>query len=98
MWLSLHLQKLSDANLNLLFGLRKCFNMQKFIKLTHTGQYPLTTEIYCNVEHIVSFYSTNPDYNKGTYVTMLDTEYSVKETPEEIRRLIFPRQQSFGPG
>ena len=74
--------------------------MQQFIKLTNIGQYPLASEIHCNVDHIVSFYSATPDYTKGTYVTMMngDKSYFVKETPEEIRRLIFPRQRSFGPG
>jgi len=71
--------------------------MQQFITLTNVGQYPSAPEIVINTNHIKCFYVSTA--MKGTYVILgVENAYIVKETPEEIRRLIFPRQQSFGPG
>jgi len=66
--------------------------MQEFIKLTTLKNGSI---FHLNTRKIIYF-------EKDTDCTYIrcesDNTYFVKETPEEIRRLIFPRQQSFGPG
>lgn len=67
--------------------------MRKFIELNDT--YSMQNKVIVAADHIQCMH---PEDSGGTWIFTAGNNYCVKESMNEILNLLYPRQQSIGPG